>query len=334
MAEALAPAMGESQVGFTRIGDIRLGKRLSESFCLKQLTSYEAYTIFPDSDDDSKDRNKGEDGRIGRGSSTRNSWDKVQIKQELCSQDEIIETIRTLDTSRRSTASKYASLYSNQRKQVETIVNNKSKKEREICFTWTLAQLYCKFRNLEVGRMETLFITVYIKRTPLSGIDVISLYGERQERAASRQVELRQEKQRQLANQQLGQGMQTNMPQSTVPIQQQRSRNPNVSQTQEPQQQTPSNLDLGLLGSRYQNGNLVPETGQIGALLNTHQSRIRDDYWETKARKQDSKVFDLAVKTRLDGMKAMKARDAALRTPRSNARETPLIQLAPLSSLS
>lgn len=136
---------------------------------------------------------------------------------------------------------------------------------------------------------------------------------------------LQRERQRQFASQQPDQRMQTNTPQSTAQIQQQRSRNPNAGQTQEPQQQMLGNAGfLGGFGPQRQNENLVEETEQIGIPLNTQQAHGRDGYWETEASKRNSMEFDLAVKTRLDGVKA---RDAASRMPRSNASETPPIKI-------
>ncbi|OBT67903.1 hypothetical protein VE03_02433 [Pseudogymnoascus sp. 23342-1-I1] len=181
MPEFLAASADEPQIGFTQFRDILSDNIPSESFCLEQLTSYEAYIIFPGPDDVAI-------GGIDQGKSNRNSWDRVQIKPRPCLPGEIIQTIRNFDTRRRSIASKLADLYSNQRKHVDNIVHDKLTKEREISFTWALAQLHCnEVRNVETKRKETVSITVYIKRVPLSGIDVISLYRERLKRALSKQ---------------------------------------------------------------------------------------------------------------------------------------------------
>lgn len=117
------------------------------------------------------------------------------------------------------------------------------------------------------GRMDQATLLRY----QAQGIDPLVLYYRNQ--VVSR---LRQEKQRQLNNQQAGQGMPTNRPQSAVPMQQQRSGNPNAvgGQNQESQQQMLGTADFGFLGgvdSSHQNANLVQETGQIGIPQNAQQ---------------------------------------------------------------
>ena len=148
---------------------------------------------------------------------------------------------------------------------------------------------------------------------------------------------IQMDRQQQLANQRPGQGMQTNTSQSTAQMQQQRSRNPNAGQTREPQQQMLGNVGFDFLGGfdpQHQNGNLVQETGQIGIPLNIQQARGRDDYWETYPRKQNSKEFDLAVKTGPDGAKAREAASLStlkLAPLRWNASETLHTKLIPLA---
>ena len=117
------------------------------------------------------------------------------------------------------------------------------------------------------GRMDQATLLRY----QAQGIDPLVLYYRNQ--VVSR---LRQEKQRQLNNQQAGQGMPTNRPQSAVPMQQQQSGNPTAvgGQTQEAQQQMLGNADFGFLGGvdpSHQNANLGQETGQMGIPQNAQQ---------------------------------------------------------------
>ena len=119
------------------------------------------------------------------------------------------------------------------------------------------------------GRMDPATLLRYQSQ----GIDPLLLYYRNQVVSRLRQEKLRQQ---QLANQQSGQGMAANRPQSAVPMQQQRSGNPNAvgGQTQESQQQVIGGADFGFLGGvdpQHQNANLVQEAGQIGIQQNAQQ---------------------------------------------------------------
>jgi hypothetical protein len=52
----------------SRIHDIRPEKSLSESFCLKELTSYEVFTILPSLDEDGKDSKGNKDSKDSKDS--------------------------------------------------------------------------------------------------------------------------------------------------------------------------------------------------------------------------------------------------------------------------
>jgi hypothetical protein len=139
--------------------DIWPERPLSKSFCLKQLTSYEVHTTIP-----------------------RNSWSRVKIQYK-----EVIRRIRGLDAGRRSIADKEASLDPYQRTQVINLVNSKTTNEHEDqCFEWTLAQLHCEeSKHPETEQKVITSITVYLKRVPLPGIDVIDLYRKCRDRATN-----------------------------------------------------------------------------------------------------------------------------------------------------
>ncbi|KFZ09611.1 hypothetical protein V502_08618 [Pseudogymnoascus sp. VKM F-4520 (FW-2644)] len=109
---------------YTRIYDIRPEKTEAESFCKKQLTSYEVFTVLPSNDDDSKDKDDSK-------SKKRERWAKVTINQESYPTDQIIKTIQKLDAGKLSIAEKKARLFPNQSTQVTNILNSKIMTERE-----------------------------------------------------------------------------------------------------------------------------------------------------------------------------------------------------------
>ncbi|KFY28123.1 hypothetical protein V491_00626 [Pseudogymnoascus sp. VKM F-3775] len=136
-----------------------------------------------------------------------------------------------------------------------------------------------------------------------------------------------------LANQKLSQGIQTNMPKSTVPMKQQRSRNPNDGETEEPQQAL-GNADFGFQDRgnlRHQNLNPFHPfqgTSQPGFPLNAQQAWSGDEYWATKARKQNSEDVDSEGEKMLGGVKAIYT---VLSTPSSNVNEASSIKPIPLT---
>lgn len=193
----------------TRIHDIRPEKTESESFCKKQLTSYEVYTLLPSNDDDGKD-SKGSKGnkdfkdskdkkkdnwstwgsKDGKDKSDAKSkkperWAKVTINQESYPTEQIIKTIQKLDAGKLSITEKKAKLKPNQSTQVTKILDNKIATEVEgHIFEWVLAQLHREeATNSKTGNKGTTSMTIYLKRAPLPHVDIIQLYRERQERA-------------------------------------------------------------------------------------------------------------------------------------------------------
>ncbi|OBT76957.1 hypothetical protein VF21_04162 [Pseudogymnoascus sp. 05NY08] len=200
----------------TRIHDIRPEKTESESFCKKQLTSYEVYTILPNNDDDGKD-SKGSKGNKDSKSSKdkkkdkddakpkkRERWAKVTINQESYPTENIIKTIQKLDAGKLSIAEKKAKLFPNQSMQVTNILDGKIMTEREgQFFEWVLAQLHREeSTNSKTGNKETTSMTIYLKRAPLPHIDVIQLYRERQERMRMQAFQRQQHQQAQVFQQQ------------------------------------------------------------------------------------------------------------------------------------
>ncbi|ELR09750.1 hypothetical protein VC83_05728 [Pseudogymnoascus destructans] len=212
----------------TRIHDIRPEKTESESFCKKQLTSYEVFTLLPSNDDDgkdskgskgkkdSKDKKKdnwsgwgGKDGKDGKDkddskSKKRERWAKVTINQECYPTEQIIKTIQKLDAGKLSTAEKKSKLFPNQSTQVTNILDDNIKNEREFnSFEWVLAQLHREeSTNSKTGKKETTSMTVYLKRAPLPHIDVIQMYRGRQERVRLQAFQRQQQEQAQVFQQQ------------------------------------------------------------------------------------------------------------------------------------
>ncbi|KFX95962.1 hypothetical protein V490_03598 [Pseudogymnoascus sp. VKM F-3557] len=212
----------------TRIHDIRPQKTESESFCKKQLTTYEVFTILPNQDDDGKSskdskgskdsKDKKKDIRIAFGgkdkdkddkkTKKRERWAKVQINQESYPTEQIIKTIQKLDAGHYSITEKKAKLFPNQSTQVTNILDDKIRTEHEgHLFEWVLAQLHREESvNSKTGKKETTSMTIYLKRAPLPNIDVIQLYRERQERARiqamHRQPQIFQQQQPQIFQQQ------------------------------------------------------------------------------------------------------------------------------------
>ncbi|KFZ11289.1 hypothetical protein V502_07623 [Pseudogymnoascus sp. VKM F-4520 (FW-2644)] len=212
------PAVDDSRVGHIRLNGIWPDNLLSESFCRTQLASYEVFTLLPsndddgddskgsegnkdskDSEDEKKDDQSGWDGKDGKykddtKSKKRERWAKVTINQEFYTRDRTIRTIQTLDASEFSITEKKARLLPNQSMQVTNILDNKNSTEREgQFFEWVLAQLHSEeSTNLKTGKLETTSITIYLKRAPLPGIDVIQLYRARQDPARMRSMQKQQ----------------------------------------------------------------------------------------------------------------------------------------------
>ncbi|KFY07256.1 hypothetical protein V492_07306 [Pseudogymnoascus sp. VKM F-4246] len=244
----------------TRIHDIRPEKTESESFCKKALTSYEVYTLLPNNEDDGKDskgskgnkdsKEKKKDIRLGWGGKDskqkddskpkkRERWAKVTINQESYPTEQIIKTIQKLDAGKLSITDKKARLRPNQSSQVTHILDQKIMHEPESqFFEWVLAQLHREeATNPNTGHKETTSMTIYLKRAPLQGLDVIQLYRERQERLRIQAIHRQNQQQAQIIHQQQqAQAMQQQQQQQQMGGGQYQ-QNKGVYQQQHPQQQ-------------------------------------------------------------------------------------------------
>lgn len=166
-------------------------------------------------------------------------------------------------------------------------------------------------------------------RCQAQGIDPFFLY------CRSRVVtRLLAEKQRDIASQKPSQGMQTSMPQSTVPMEQRWPWNPNDGETKKLHQQMLGNADFGFQdrdNPQHQNFNPCHSfqgTSQPGFLLNAQHAWEWDEYWAKKARKQNSEDVDSEGEKMAGGAKAG---GALLSTTTSNANETSSIKPTPLT---
>lgn len=157
----------------------RIDMTESESFYRKQLTTYEAFTILPYNIESKKEER----------------WAKITINQESYPIEQIIKTIQKLDAGILSVIEKKNRLSRIQNIHVTNIVDGKINAESEgMLFECVLAQLhYEESTNPKTGMKETTSITIYLKRTPLPGIDVFHLYRERQERARMQAIHGQQE---------------------------------------------------------------------------------------------------------------------------------------------
>lgn len=234
----------------TRIHDIRPEKTESESFCKKQLTTYEVFTLLPNNDDDGKDSKGSKGNKDSKGSKDkkkdkddskskkRERWAKVTINQESYPTENIIKTIQKLDADKLSIAEKKAKLFPNQSMQVTSILDDKIMTEREgQFFEWVLAQLHREqSTNSKTGNKETTSMTIYLKRAPLPHIDAIQLYRERQERMRMQAFQRQQHQQAQVFQQQQHQAAMQQQQQQMAAGQYMHQNNKGVQQQQQQQQ--------------------------------------------------------------------------------------------------
>ncbi|KFY30042.1 hypothetical protein V494_08306 [Pseudogymnoascus sp. VKM F-4513 (FW-928)] len=162
-------------------------------FCLKQLTTYEAYTIIPigENEDDNEDNEDNEskccegsdDGTINhtcRSGSKRRRWADAHIEREYFRKEDIIKTILKLNDGRSSIMEKKDKLSPHQRMQVTNILENKITNDIESqVFEWELAQLHQEERkNPKTKTKEITSVTFYLKRSPKPRVNVVRMYRE------------------------------------------------------------------------------------------------------------------------------------------------------------
>lgn len=164
------------------VNKIQSGTPRNESFYLRKLTSYEAYTTSLILGDEGKytegpkNRNKDEEIRTNLfdwSNPTGSRWAKVQ-----CSPLEITKTIHELNANDYSFDDKRASLSQVEREHIMDLVFNENRHEHEQqYFEWKLVQFrYEKSSNPKTERNEATSMTIYLARAPKPGVDIVTLY--------------------------------------------------------------------------------------------------------------------------------------------------------------
>jgi hypothetical protein len=149
-----------------RVSDITPPKRMDESACRKELTTYSAHTIRK------QPANPGE----------KPTWAKAEIIDERLSQDEIKREIKRLDAGKKTLTEKKTALANFQQGQIATLLDDiqSTDPERQF-FERSLVQLDRTEREIptEKGqkrKYETATMTIFVKRTPAQGIHPVALF--------------------------------------------------------------------------------------------------------------------------------------------------------------
>ncbi|KAH8801611.1 hypothetical protein F5884DRAFT_521171 [Xylogone sp. PMI_703] len=162
----------------TRIVDITPRQPLTERDCRKNLTTYDAYTMrkVPPADPNEKA-----------------TWMRVEIVKEPLAQDVVALRVKKLDEQkekRKDITEKKAALYPNQQGQIARLLDELMSNERDPNFEWSLAQLERKEGILrEKGRKdrrETRSITLYVKRSPIPGVNAMVVFQMHEKAKAER----------------------------------------------------------------------------------------------------------------------------------------------------
>lgn len=173
----------------TRVSDITPPVTLTEAFCLRQLTTYEVYTLRKAEplDDQNLEKNFQQGYQTTRRGSkdskrsnkTKANWQRVTISQDVYDQQDIIKKIRSLDMAgakaKRSVTDKKNKLAANQHTQVTRLLDEKIAYEYDPNFTWTLSQIEQKIDRSK-DKPQTESITVYLKRSIRPGQNPIEMY--------------------------------------------------------------------------------------------------------------------------------------------------------------
>ncbi|KAH7317759.1 hypothetical protein BKA65DRAFT_107761 [Rhexocercosporidium sp. MPI-PUGE-AT-0058] len=152
------------QVNSIRMVDITPAPTVDEATCKKKLTTYQAYTI-----------RKIIPVQIGE----KATWARSEVMKEPLSQETIIESLRRLSNNVqmvRSVKEKLVALAPFQHGQVTRLVDELLNDEEDPSYGWTIEQLDRKEAHIGHGKYETKTITVYAKRAPREGSNVIALY--------------------------------------------------------------------------------------------------------------------------------------------------------------
>jgi hypothetical protein len=152
---------------------------LNEEYCRRQLTSYEVWTVRKADDPDPTVRRETEKGKRNskQPPSPKLTWARTTSFKMEYDQNDIQKKIKELDKTSRSVTTKMADLAAFQSQQVTTLVNEKCTLELDPTFVWTLRQLKLKqVQNQKINKRQTETITLFLKRSPRSDVDCVSLY--------------------------------------------------------------------------------------------------------------------------------------------------------------
>lgn len=142
---------------------------LTESACLKKLTSYRAFLIRKCAPFHPEE--------------PWGTWARAEVTEKLLQQEQIIEEIKKLSETDRSVVDKKNALTPNQQGQVSAIVEDLVSRESDSDFEWTLVQLDSVTQPVQIwnevtGRQmfETITLAVFVRRAPREYLDPVALY--------------------------------------------------------------------------------------------------------------------------------------------------------------
>jgi hypothetical protein len=146
----------------SRITDITPPKIMDEAACLRKLTTYRVFTIQKAPPRDPKIK--------------KATWARAEVGEEEIPQEEIVKQIKKLNAGRRTVTDKKAALAPFQQGQINNLLDEQESQEHDRNFEWSLAQLNTITRSVsprtgKMGQLETVTISVYLKRTPLRDLN-------------------------------------------------------------------------------------------------------------------------------------------------------------------
>jgi hypothetical protein len=161
-----------------RISDLTPEPVLTDEYCQRKLTSYEACTLRKSEplipreprEENRRDHKSSKNSKKSRTESPKPSWIRVDITQEHFDQVDIKKKIKVLDKVKSVTERK-KELRSHQASQVTKLLEGKIARESDNSFTWTLAQLERK-----VSKSQTESITIYLKRALRPHLNAIIVF--------------------------------------------------------------------------------------------------------------------------------------------------------------
>ena len=273
----------------TRIVDVSPAKVLDESAYQKKLTTYHAFTLRKATPLDPK---------------SKPSWARSEVSEEKLAQDDILKQVRKLNETSKPVAEKKAALFPNQATQIVNLGDDLIGKEKDPNFEWTLAQIDRKEKILRHGVKETVTMTVYFKRSPLSGLNPVVLHQnlERQRHERLMQQSRPPPQPQQQVPQQIPQQVPQQIPQQLPP------RGPGGGPP--PAQRRPSNSRLPL-----------PKGGRTGRKYHSDSSSSDPYDSEYSSDSDHSSSLDTSISSRSRGDRRYKGKNRVRSFSRHRPRE-------------